>query len=74
MAQCVKLMLSIFEFGVLLFDYFVYRQSVTCLKRLPCGLHRSGGTHNHRQIRSCLFNCCATNYSYTNYKLHKLQF
>ena len=35
MAECVKLMLSIFEFGVLLFDYFVYRQSVTCLKRLP---------------------------------------
>jgi len=33
MVQCVKLMLRIFEFGVLLFDCFVYRQSVTYLKR-----------------------------------------
>ena len=31
--QCVKLMLIIFEFGVLLFDSLVYRQNVTCLKR-----------------------------------------
>ena len=31
--QCVKLMLRIFEFGVLLFNCFVYRQSVTCLQR-----------------------------------------
>jgi len=30
---CVKLMLRIFEFGVLLFDCFVYRQNVTYLKR-----------------------------------------
>jgi len=28
-------MLRIVEFGVLLFDSFVYRQNVTCLKRLP---------------------------------------
>ena len=26
-------MLRIFEFGVLMFDYFVYRQNLTCLKR-----------------------------------------
>jgi len=31
--KCVKLMLQIFEFGILLFDYFVYRQKATCLKR-----------------------------------------
>jgi len=31
--QCVKLMLIFFEFGVLLFDCFVYHQNVTCLKR-----------------------------------------
>ena len=31
--HCVKLMLRIFEFDVLLFDGFVYRQNVTCLKR-----------------------------------------
>jgi len=32
MVLCVKLMLIIFEFGVLLFDCFVHRQNVTCLK------------------------------------------
>ena len=31
--HCVKLILRIFESGVLLFDCFVYRQNVTCLKR-----------------------------------------
>ena len=31
--HCVKLMLRIFEFDVLPFDPFVYRQNVTCLKR-----------------------------------------
>jgi len=30
--QCVKLMLRILEFEVLLFDCFVYRRNVTCLK------------------------------------------
>jgi len=30
----VKLMLRIFEFGVLLSDCFVYLQNVTCLKRI----------------------------------------
>jgi len=29
---CVKLMLRILEFEVLLFDCFVYRRNVTCLK------------------------------------------
>jgi len=29
--QCVKLMMRIFEFGILLFYSFVYRQNVTCL-------------------------------------------
>jgi len=33
MAHCVKLMLIIFEFGVLLFYCFVYRQNVICLRR-----------------------------------------
>ena len=33
MIQCVKLMLRIFDFEVLLFDCFVYCQNVTCLKR-----------------------------------------
>ena len=33
MVQCVKLMLRIFEFEVLLFDCFVYCQNVSCLKR-----------------------------------------
>ena len=39
MVQCVKLTLIIFEFGVLLFDCFVWRQNVTCQKRftLPEG-------------------------------------
>jgi len=56
MVQCVKLMLRIFfEFGVLLFDGFVYRQSVTCLKRFTIrSLRRWDGRHNHRHTRSCL--------------------
>ena len=33
MIQCVRFMLRIFEIGVLLFDCFVCRQNVTCLKR-----------------------------------------
>ena len=33
MVQCVKLMLRIFQSGLLLFDCFVYHQNVTCLKR-----------------------------------------
>jgi len=33
MVQCVKLILIIFEFRVLLFYCFVYRQNVICLKR-----------------------------------------
>jgi len=32
--QYVKLMLGIFEFEFLLFECFVYRQNVTCVKRL----------------------------------------
>jgi len=35
MVYCVNLMLTIFEFEVLLFDCFVYRQNITYLKRLP---------------------------------------
>jgi len=38
----VKLMLRIFEFGVLLFDCFVYRQNVTCLKRVTWYGHYIG--------------------------------
>ena len=33
MVQCAKLMLGIFEFGFSLFDCFIYRKNVTCLKR-----------------------------------------
>ena len=32
--HCVKLVLRVFKLGVLLFDCFVYRQNVTCLKRV----------------------------------------
>jgi len=38
MVQCVKLMPTVFEFGVLLFDCFVYHQNITCLKHFTtCG-------------------------------------
>jgi len=40
--QCVQLMPRIFEFGVLLFDCFVYRQNVTCLKRFTRYGHYAG--------------------------------
>jgi len=33
MVHCVQSMLRIFEFVVLLFDCFVCRQNITCLKR-----------------------------------------
>jgi len=42
MDQCVKLMLRMFEFGVLLFDCFVYRQNVTRLKRFNRYGHYAG--------------------------------
>ena len=60
MLQCVMLMLRIFEFGVLLFDCFVHRQNVTCLKRFyqVWASRRWGGRRNHRQTRSCLFSRC----------------
>jgi len=35
-------MLIVFEFGVLLFDCFVYRQNVTCLKRFTRYGHYAG--------------------------------
>jgi len=35
-------MLRIFEFGVLLFDCFVYGQNVTCLKRFNRYGHYTG--------------------------------
>ena len=40
--QCVELMLKIFEFMVSLFDCFVYRQDVTCLKRFTRYGHYTG--------------------------------
>jgi len=42
-------MFGIFEFVDLLFDCFVYRQNVTCLKRFyqVWALRRSAGRHNH---------------------------
>jgi len=39
MVQCVD---NFFEFGVLLFDGFVYRQSGTCLKRFTRYGHYTG--------------------------------
>jgi len=44
-----------FKFGVLLFECFVYRQNVTCLKRFTrWALRRWDGRHNHRQTDSQL--------------------
>jgi len=40
--QCVTSVLRIFEFGVLLFDCFVYHQNVTCLKRFTRYGHYAG--------------------------------
>ena len=42
MVHCVKLMLRVFEFGVLLFDCFVYHQNITCLKRFTRYGHYAG--------------------------------
>jgi len=42
MVQCVKLLLIIFEFGILPFDCFVYHQNVTCLKRFTRYGHYAG--------------------------------
>ena len=42
MVLCVKLMLRIFDFGVLLFDCFVYHQNVSCLKRFVTYGHYAG--------------------------------
>ena len=65
MVKCVKLMLRIFEFGVLLFDCFVYRQNVTCLQRFYqiWALRRWGGRQSYRQTHSCLWSRRAKNYS-----------
>jgi len=46
MLQCVKLMMIIFEFGVLLFRCFVYRHNVTCLGRFPRYGHYAGQVEN----------------------------
>ena len=42
MVQCVKLMRRIFEFGILLFGCFVYRENVTCLKRFTRYMRYAG--------------------------------
>ena len=42
MVQCVKLMLTIFEFAVLLFDCFVYHRNITCLKHFSRYGHFTG--------------------------------
>jgi len=39
-------MLRIFEFGVLLFDCFVYHQNVTCLKRFTRYGHYAGNAED----------------------------
>jgi len=61
---CVKLMLRILEFGVLLFDSFVYHQNVTCLKRFTRYGHYAGEVEDKiigRLAVVCLLNHCATN-------------
>ena len=56
-----KLLLRIFEFGVLLFDCFVCSQSVTCLKRFTRYGHYAGEVEDIiiGRPRSCLINRCA---------------
>ena len=55
MVQCVKLMLIIFEFVVLLSDCFVYRQNVTCVKRFTRYGHYAGEVEeNYRQTRTAV--------------------
>ena len=59
MVHCVKLMLRIFEFGFLLFECFVYRQNVTCLKCFTMYGHYAGDVgviSIGRLARSCLLN------------------
>ena len=47
---CVKLMLGIFEFGVLSFDCFVYHENVTCVKHYARYGHYTGEVEdNHQQ-------------------------
>ena len=59
-SACVKLMLRIFEFGVLLFDCFVCRQNVTCLKRFTRYGHYAGEVEDIiRQTGISLLNRCA---------------
>ena len=66
MVQCVKLMLRIFEFGVLLFDCFVYCQYVACLKRFTTYGHYAGEVEDsHRQTCSCLLNRCVKNRAFS---------
>ena len=46
----VKLMLRIFEFGVLSFDCFVYHENVTCVKHYARYGHYTGEVEdNHQQ-------------------------
>ena len=64
--HCAKLMLRVFEFGVLLLDCFVncqkLAQNVTCLKRFTRYGHYTGEVKDsHRQTCSCLFNSHAKN-------------
>ena len=56
--QCVKLMLSKFlHLCFLLFDCFVCRHNVTCLKRFSrYGHYTCGGRHNHSETCNCLLN------------------
>jgi len=60
MVQCVKLMLRIFEFGLLLFDCFVYCQNVTCVKCFTT-LHYGGEVQDiiNGRLALCLLNRCA---------------
>jgi len=55
-------MLIIFEFGVSLFDCFIYRQKVTCLKRFTMYGHYTGEVEDIMIDRlTVVSNRCAKN-------------
>jgi len=57
-------MLIISEYGVSLFDFFVYRQNVSCLKRFTGYGHYADGVEDiiiSRLAINCLLNRCAEN-------------
>jgi len=62
---CFELMLRIFEFGVLRFDCFVYRQNVTCLKCFTRYGHRAGEVEDIIIGRLSLKSLCRKNIAFS---------